>query len=64
MMQIKADHLTRPTVFTMKRSDDEREGVEPERKPEPSRLDEARRIIEEYMNDLRQIIKRLRRPLH
>lgn len=27
----------------------------------PSRFDEARRVIEEYANDLREIIKKLRR---
>ncbi|UWU66216.1 hypothetical protein [Bradyrhizobium sp. NC92] len=30
----------------------------------PSRLEEARRIIEEYAADLREIIKRLRQKLH
>ncbi|WP_283810419.1 hypothetical protein [Bradyrhizobium vignae] len=30
----------------------------------PSRLDEARRMIEEYVADLREIIKRLRRKLN
>jgi hypothetical protein len=33
-------------------------------KPEPSRLEEARRIIEEYAENLREIIKKLRRHLH
>jgi hypothetical protein len=32
-------------------------------KPEPLRLDEARRIIEEYANELREIIKKLHRRL-
>ena len=31
--------------------------------PEPSRSEEARRIIEEYASDLREIIKRLRKSL-
>lgn len=30
-------------------------------KPDPSPLAEARRVIEEYANDLREIIKKLRR---
>ena len=31
--------------------------------PKPSRLEEARRVIEEYAADLREIIKKLRRRL-
>jgi hypothetical protein len=34
-----------------------------ERSSKPTRLDEARRVIEEYANDLREIIRRLRRTL-
>jgi hypothetical protein len=33
-------------------------------KPKPSRVQEARRTIEEYVNDLREIIKKLRRRLN
>ncbi|MCP1757810.1 hypothetical protein [Bradyrhizobium elkanii] len=33
-------------------------------KPKPSRLEEARRIIEEYTDDLRKIIKKLRRKMN
>jgi hypothetical protein len=33
-------------------------------KPKPSRLEEARRMIEEYVNDLREIIKKLRQRLN
>jgi hypothetical protein len=33
-------------------------------KPEWSRLEEARRVIEEYANDLRKIITKLRQRLH
>jgi hypothetical protein len=33
-------------------------------KPKPSRSEEALRIIEEYANDMREIIKKLRRLLH
>jgi hypothetical protein len=28
--------------------------------PEPSRLEEARRVIQDYANDLREIIRKLR----
>jgi hypothetical protein len=34
------------------------------KEPRPSRLDEARRIIEEYASDLRDIIKKIRRYLN
>jgi hypothetical protein len=33
-------------------------------KPNPSRLEEARRVIEDYANDLREIIEKLRKRLH
>ena len=33
-------------------------------KPKRSRLEEARRVIEEYANDLREIITKLRQRLH
>lgn len=33
-------------------------------KPKPSRAEEALRIIEEHANDLREIVKKLRRPLN
>jgi hypothetical protein len=36
----------------------------PIKEPKPSRLEEARRIIEEYANDLREIIKKLARKMH
>jgi len=32
--------------------------------PNPTRLDEARRIIEEYADNLREIIKKIRQRLH
>jgi hypothetical protein len=32
--------------------------------PKPSRLEEARRLIEQYAADLREIIKKLRRHLN
>ena len=31
--------------------------------PKPSRLEQARQIIEEYANDLREIVRRLRQRL-
>lgn len=36
----------------------------PVKKPKPSRLEEARRIVEEYTKDLREVIKKLARKLH
>jgi hypothetical protein len=33
-------------------------------KPKPTRLEEALRIIEEYADDLREIIKKLRRKMN
>ena len=33
-------------------------------KPKPSRSEEALRLIEAYVADLREIIKKLRRKLH
>lgn len=33
-------------------------------RPKPSRLEEARRVIEEYADDLREIIKKLRQRLN
>jgi hypothetical protein len=32
--------------------------------PKPSRLEEARRLIAEYADDLREIIKKLRRHMN
>ncbi|MCS3898446.1 hypothetical protein M2171_007579 [Bradyrhizobium japonicum USDA 38] len=37
---------------------------EDEPKPKPSRLEEARRIIEEYAAELREIIRKLRRKMN
>jgi signal recognition particle subunit SEC65 len=34
------------------------------KEPKPSRLEEARQIIAEYANDLREIIRKLRRKLN
>jgi hypothetical protein len=35
------------------------EGPSEKKEPQPSRLEEARQIIEEYANDLREIIRKL-----
>ena len=34
------------------------------KEPKPSRLDEARRVIEEYAADLRELIQKLRRKMN
>jgi hypothetical protein len=34
------------------------------KEPKPSRLEEARRIVKEYANDLREIIRKLRRKMN
>jgi hypothetical protein len=41
----------------------ERPDDTPSSKPKPSRLEEARQIIEEYAEDLREIIRKLRQKL-
>jgi hypothetical protein len=43
---------------------DEQASGEEAQAPKPSRLEEARRIIEQYAGDLREIIKKLRRRLN
>jgi hypothetical protein len=52
-----------PTIKDMKPPGEPRPGKEAP-KPKPSRLEEARQIIEEYAADLREIIKKLRQHLH
>jgi hypothetical protein len=47
----------------MSRSDEPPAG-EHTSKPKPSRLEEARRIIDEYAEELREIIRKLRQKLH
>ena len=47
----------------MKPSDEPRR-VDKDEPPKLSRSEEARRIIEEYADHLREIIKKLRRGLH
>jgi hypothetical protein len=46
----------------MKPRDDEPEALSQDA-PKPSRSDQARRIVEEYANDLREIIGKLRKQL-
>ena len=55
--------LVRREPFAMNPSDEPDPGKEAP-KPKPSRSEEARRVIEEYVNDLREIIKKLRRCLN
>jgi hypothetical protein len=43
---------------------DERNSGEEAPEPEPSHMKEARRLIEEYADDLREIIKKLRSHLN
>ncbi|SFN95602.1 hypothetical protein SAMN05216330_1011057 [Bradyrhizobium sp. Ghvi] len=38
--------------------------TEPEPEPSPSRTEEARRIIAQYAEDLKEILRRLRRKLN
>jgi hypothetical protein len=47
----------------MNKPDDQAPGKEASQ-PRPSHLEEARRLIEEYARDLRDIIKKLRRHLN
>jgi hypothetical protein len=42
----------------------EPEKPKPVEEARPSRVEEARRVIEEYANDLREIIRKLRQKLH
>jgi len=37
---------------------------ENEPKDRPTRTDQARQVAEEYANDQREIIKKLRKPIH
>jgi hypothetical protein len=47
----------------MNKPDEQASGKEAQ-EPKPSRLEEARRLIEEYAGDLREIIKKLRQRLN
>jgi hypothetical protein len=53
----------RPHFAGMKPPEEPRPGKD-EQLPKPSRSEEARRIIQEYVNDLLEIIKKLRRRLN
>jgi hypothetical protein len=44
----------------MKPPDDEPVSSRPEKPSKPSRTEEARRIVQEYANDLREILQKLR----
>jgi sugar (pentulose or hexulose) kinase len=46
---------------SMKRQDHEPVSSGPEKPRKPSRTEEARRIVEEYANDLREILEKLRK---
>lgn len=61
-MIFKLGHQRRKQASTHKI--DEQASAKEEPQPSPSRIEEARQLVEEYANDLREIIKKLRRPLH
>ena len=46
---------------SMKPQDDEPTSSGPKKPSKPSRAEEARRIVEEYANDLREILQELRK---
>jgi len=48
---------------SMKRQDDEPTS-RPEKRSKPSRTEEARRIVEGYADDLREILEKLRKLLN
>jgi hypothetical protein len=52
--------LRRPQAPFMKPQDDE-PASGPEKPSKPSRMEEAWRIVEEYADDLREILKKLRK---
>jgi hypothetical protein len=52
--------LRRPQAPFMKPQDDERASG-PEKPSKPLRTEEARRIVEEYADDLREILKTFRK---
>jgi hypothetical protein len=47
----------------MKPQDDE-PALGPEKPSKPSRTEEARRIVEEYLDDIREILKKFRKPFN
>jgi hypothetical protein len=46
---------------SMKPQDDEPASSSPEKPSKPSRTEEARQIVEQYANDLREILQKLRK---
>jgi hypothetical protein len=54
-------HFPPPYIRVMNRPDEVDRGKP---RPKPSRSEEALRIIVEYVNDLREIIKKLRQRLN
>jgi hypothetical protein len=53
--------LSSPNIRVMNKPDEINQGKP---RPKPSRSEEALRIIEEYVNDLREMIKKLRQRLN
>jgi hypothetical protein len=53
-----------PKLRSMKRQDHEPDSSEPEKPRKPSRTEEAQRIVEEYADGLREILKKLRKLFH
>jgi hypothetical protein len=53
--------LSSPNIRVMNKPDEVDQGKP---RPKPSRSEEALRIIEEYVNDLREIIRKLRQHRH
>jgi hypothetical protein len=49
---------------SMKRQDHEPASSGPEKPRKPSRTEEAQRIVEEYADGLREILKKLRKLFH
>jgi hypothetical protein len=54
------DCETNARLHSMKPPDDEPVSSRPEKPSKPSRTEEARRIVQEYANDLREILQKLR----
>jgi hypothetical protein len=57
-----ADEVAHADNRVMKKPREELDLAEPSSKP--TRLEEARRVVEEYTDDLRQIIKKFRQRFH
>ena len=61
MSSWRAKMLRRPQAPFMKPQDDEPASSGPEKPSKPWRTEEARRIVKEYANDLREILQKLRK---